>query len=116
MRLVGSDLRRVFAEAVMLDDGKVARLGPKGRAWLLVQALPPDEQDGMGRHLREHDRLREDLRLVEREIARDAPADADAKRLMPSPASPWWLPRARWRRSARSNASPLPTSWSPSSA
>jgi transposase len=60
-------------------------LGPKGRAWLLGQVLPPDEQDAVARHLREHDRLSEDLRAVEREIARDALADADTKRLMTVP-------------------------------
>ena len=60
-------------------------LGPKGRAWLLGQALPPDEQDAVARHLREHDRLSDDLRVVEREIARDARADADTKRLMTVP-------------------------------
>src|ERR671912_894109 len=60
-------------------------LGPKGRTWLLEQPLPPDEQDAVARHLREHDRLSEDLRVVEREIARDALADPDAKRLMTIP-------------------------------
>jgi len=60
-------------------------LGPKGRAWLLGQALPPDEQDAVARHLREHDRLSEDLRVVEREIAHEALADADTKRLMTVP-------------------------------
>jgi len=60
-------------------------LGPKGRAWLRGQVLPPDEQDAVARHLREHDRLSEDLRAVEREIARDALADADTKRLMAVP-------------------------------
>ncbi len=60
-------------------------LGPKGRAWLLGQALPADEQDAVARHLREHDRLSEDLRVVEREIARDALADANTKRLMTVP-------------------------------
>src|SRR5919112_1512077 len=60
-------------------------LGPKGRAWLLGQALPADEEDAVARHLREHDRLSEDLRVVEREIARDALADPDAKRLMTIP-------------------------------
>lgn len=60
-------------------------LGPKGRAWLLGQALPADEQDAVARHLREHDRLSEDLRVVEREIARDALADGDTKRLMTVP-------------------------------
>jgi transposase len=60
-------------------------LGPKGRTWLLRQALPPDEQDAVARHLREHDRLSEDLRVVEREIARDALGHADTKRLMTVP-------------------------------
>jgi transposase len=60
-------------------------LGPKGRAWLLGQALPPDEQDAVARHRREHDRLGEDLRVVEREIAHEALADADTKRLMTVP-------------------------------
>ncbi len=30
MRVVGLDIHRVFAEAVMLDDGKVVRLGRVG--------------------------------------------------------------------------------------
>ncbi len=30
MRVVGMDIHRVFAEAVMLDDGKVVRLGRVG--------------------------------------------------------------------------------------
>ncbi|MDP8916306.1 MAG: IS110 family transposase [Pseudomonadota bacterium] len=60
-------------------------LGPKGRAWMLGQPLPPDEADAAARHLREHDRLSEDLRVAEREIARDALANPDAKRLMTIP-------------------------------
>jgi len=60
-------------------------LGPRGRAWLLAQSLPPDEADAVARHLREHDRLSEDLRVVERELAREALADADTKRLMTIP-------------------------------
>jgi transposase len=60
-------------------------LGPRGRAWLLAQPLPPDEADAVARHLREHDRLGEDLRVVERELAREALADADTKRLMTIP-------------------------------
>jgi transposase len=59
--------------------------GCRGRAWLAAQALPPDEQDAVARHLREYDRLGEDLRVVERELARDALADPDAKRLMTIP-------------------------------
>jgi transposase len=46
--------------------------GPKGRAWLLGQVLPGDETAAIERHLREYDRLTEDLRVLERELARDA--------------------------------------------
>ena len=60
-------------------------LGPKGRAWLLAQPLPADEEDGVARHAREYDRLSEDLRVVERELARDALADPNVKRLMTIP-------------------------------
>ncbi len=60
-------------------------LGPKGRAWLLAQTLPTDEQDAVARHLREHDRLSEDLRVVQRELARDALGNPDAQRLMTIP-------------------------------
>src|SRR3954470_19824749 len=59
--------------------------GPRGRAWLLAQPLPPDESDAVARHLREYDRLTEDLRVVERELARDALADTSVKRLMTIP-------------------------------
>ncbi len=56
--------------------------GIRGRAWLMAQHLPEDERAAIERHLREYDRLSEDLRVVERELAREALADADAKRLM----------------------------------
>lgn len=59
--------------------------GSRGRAWLLSQALPPDEKDAAERHLREYDRLGEDLRLVERELARAALDRPEAKRLMTVP-------------------------------
>jgi transposase len=59
--------------------------GIRGRAWLLAQPLPPDEQDAVERHLREYDRPGEDLKVVERELARDALADASIKRLMTIP-------------------------------
>jgi transposase len=47
--------------------------------------LPPDEQGAVERHLREYDRLGEDLKVVERELERDAPADANIRRLMTIP-------------------------------
>jgi transposase len=59
--------------------------GNRGRNWLLAQDLPPDEREAVERHLREYDRLGEDLKVVERELARDALADANVKRLMTIP-------------------------------
>ena len=59
--------------------------GVRGRAWLMAQDLPADERAAVERHLREYDRLGEDLRVVERELAREALADADVKRLMTIP-------------------------------
>jgi transposase len=60
-------------------------LGPKGRAWLLTQLLPDDESAAIERHIREYDRLTDDLRVVERELARDALGSAETKRLMTIP-------------------------------
>lgn len=59
--------------------------GPKGRVWLMAQLLPDDEAAAIERHLREYDRLTEDLRSLERELARDALASAETKRLMTIP-------------------------------
>jgi transposase len=60
--------------------------GIRGRAWLMAQDLPADERAAVGRHMREYDRLGEDLRIIERELAREALEDADVKRLMTLPA------------------------------
>lgn len=47
MRVVGLDIHRVFAEAVMLDDGKVVRLGRVGMTRdhleAFARALTPDD-------------------------------------------------------------------------
>jgi transposase len=59
--------------------------GAKGRAWLMQQELPEDERLAVARHLREYDRLSDDLCVVERDLARHALADQDAKRLMTIP-------------------------------
>jgi transposase len=59
--------------------------GPKGRAWLSEQILPDDERDAIERHLREFDRLGEDLRVIERDLARCALADESVARLMTIP-------------------------------
>ncbi|WP_201832660.1 IS110 family transposase [Microvirga zambiensis] len=59
--------------------------GPKGRAWLSEQALPDDERFAIERHLREFDRLADDLRVIERDLARSALADESVARLMTIP-------------------------------
>ena len=59
--------------------------GPKGRTWLRAQLLPDDETAAIDRHLREYDRLTDDLRVLERELARDALGSAETKRLMTIP-------------------------------
>ena len=59
--------------------------GTKGRAWLSEQVVPEDERLAIERHLREFDRLGEDLRIIERDLARSALADDGVKRLMTIP-------------------------------
>lgn len=58
---------------------------PKGRAWLSEQVLPTDERRAIERHLRECDRLGEDLQAVERDLARAALTDERVARLMTVP-------------------------------
>jgi transposase len=59
--------------------------GSKGRAWLGEQVLPEDERLAVERHLRELDRLGDDLKVIERDLARAALADEAIKRLMTIP-------------------------------
>ena len=59
--------------------------GVSGREWLAGQWLPEDERAAVERHLRELDRLGEELRGVERDIAQHALDDAAVKRLMTVP-------------------------------
>lgn len=56
--------------------------GKKGRQWLGEQPLPMDERLAIERHLRELDRLAEDLKVIEKDLARHALADEGVKRLM----------------------------------
>jgi transposase len=60
-------------------------LGRKGRAWLASQMLPDDERLAIERHVREVDRLGDDLRVIERDLAQHALGSADANRLMTIP-------------------------------
>ncbi len=54
----------------------------RGRAWLSRQPVPDDERAAIERHIRELDRLAEDLDLLDREIAKGALDDPAVKRLM----------------------------------
>ena len=54
----------------------------RGRAWLSRQPVPDDERAAIERHIRELDRLAEDLDLLDREVAESALDDPAVKRLM----------------------------------
>ncbi|WP_353646012.1 IS110 family transposase [Mesorhizobium sp. WSM2239] len=56
--------------------------GRLGRAWLIGQPVPDDERAAIERHIRELDRLGDDLRVLDREIAERALDDAAIKRLL----------------------------------
>jgi transposase len=56
--------------------------GRLGRIWLAQQAVPNDERAAIERHLRELDRLGEDLATLDREIAQNGIEDLAVKRLL----------------------------------
>ena len=56
--------------------------GRLGRIWLSPQVMPDDERTAIERHLRELDRLGEDLGVLDREIAQAAINDPTVKRLL----------------------------------
>jgi transposase len=56
--------------------------GRLGRTWLGQQMLPDDERSAIERHLRELDRLGEDLEVLDRDIAQAAINDPAVKRLL----------------------------------
>jgi transposase len=53
-----------------------------GRAWLLRQPAPEDERGAIERHIRELDRLTDDLATIDKEIAGDALDDDAIARLL----------------------------------
>ena len=63
----------------------VNMFGRQGRAWLSAQKLPKDEQLAIERHIREIDRLGEDLKVIQRDLAQYGLADLRVKRLMTVP-------------------------------
>ena len=54
----------------------------RGRAWLARQPLPDGERSAIERHVRELDRLAEDLDILDQEIAQSALDDLSIKRLI----------------------------------
>jgi transposase len=54
----------------------------RGRDWLARQPVPDDERGAIERHVRELDRLGEDLAVLDREIAQSALDDPAIKRLI----------------------------------
>lgn len=60
-------------------------MGGKGRGWMAAQALPADERAALDRHIRECDRLAEDLRALDRELAVEALASPPVRRLITIP-------------------------------
>jgi transposase len=60
----------------------VGVVSPTAPEWLGRQPLPYDERGAINRHVRELDRLAEDLAVLDREIAEAVLEDLDVKRLM----------------------------------
>lgn len=54
----------------------------RGREWLTRQPVPEDERVAITRHIRELDRLGEDLAILDRDIAQDALEDKPIRRLL----------------------------------
>ena len=54
----------------------------RGRDWLAQQPVPDDERAAIARHVRELDRLGEDLAALDRDIAQDALEDEAIRRLL----------------------------------
>lgn len=54
----------------------------RGRDWLARQPLPDDERAAIARHIRELDRLAEDLAALDRDIAEDALDDEPIRQLL----------------------------------
>jgi transposase len=59
--------------------------GRKGRTWLSAQHIPEDERLAIERHMREIDRLGEDLKVIQRDLAQHALGDLRVARLMTIP-------------------------------
>src|SRR5258707_5907410 len=90
--------------------------GRLGRIWLAQQLMPDDEGAAIERHLRELDRLSEDLGVLDTQIAQTGSDDPAVKRLSRSRVSISSSPPVSSRQSAMCAASPVRSSWSAMSA
>jgi transposase len=66
----------------LIPRGPHDLFGRPGRDWLGRQTLPDDERAAIARHLREFDRLGEDLDVLDRDIAQAAINDPAVRRLL----------------------------------
>ncbi len=81
-----SRLKNIILHSHLIPSCPHADLcGASGRTWLFHQVLPEDERLAVERHLRELDRLGDDLKAIERDLARSALGDEGVKRLMTIP-------------------------------
>ena len=60
--------RAALTELYVMNRAHQDLCGPRGRAWLAEQVVPEDERLAIERHLREFDRLGEDLKVIERDL------------------------------------------------
>ena len=74
----------VYVEAAQPELGmeSVVSRAPRGRDWLSRQPLPVDEKATIDRHVRELDRLAEDLDVLDREVAQGAIGNPSIERLI----------------------------------
>src|SRR5499427_4199190 len=89
--------------------------GRLGRIWLSRQAVLDDECAAIERHLRELDRLNEDLGVLDTQIAQAGSADPAVKGCSRSPVSISSSPPVSSRQSAMCAALPARKSWSAAS-
>jgi transposase len=83
-----------------------------GRRWLAAQPLPDDER-AIDRHVRDLDRLAEDLALLDRQIAQDAIDDPAVNRLMTITGVNLTVAAGSWRQSATSAGSTVHSGLNP---
>ena len=74
--LAGSDLLTIspdlLAKLAESNEPLTKKLDVANAQSQNIQRLPLDEREAVDRHLREYDRLGDDLRVIERELARGA--------------------------------------------